>query len=57
MPGGVPVATVGINQAKNAGLLAVQILGVSDDILMKKLLEYKKQLENLSLAKNKKIKN
>jgi 5-(carboxyamino)imidazole ribonucleotide mutase len=57
MPGGVPVATVGINQAKNAGLLAVQILGVSDDILMKKLLEYKKQLENLSLSKNKKVKN
>jgi 5-(carboxyamino)imidazole ribonucleotide mutase len=57
MPGGVPVATVGINQAKNAGLLAVQILGVSDDILMKKLLEYKKQLEHISLAKNKKIKN
>lgn len=57
MPGGVPVATVGINQAKNAGLLAVQILGVSDKKLREKLLQYKKQLEKISLAKNKKIKN
>lgn len=57
MPGGVPVATVGINQAKNAGLLAVQILGVSDIKMQDKLLKYKKHLENLSLAKNKKIKN
>jgi 5-(carboxyamino)imidazole ribonucleotide mutase len=37
MPGGVPVATVAIGQAKNAGLLAVQILAVTDDTLRQKL--------------------
>jgi len=56
MPGGVPVATVGINQAKNAGLLAVEILGISDSALQKKLISYKKKMEKESLAKNKKIK-
>jgi 5-(carboxyamino)imidazole ribonucleotide mutase len=56
MPGGVPVATVGINQAKNAGLLAVEILGISDSVLQKKLITYKKKMEKESLAKNKKIK-
>ena len=44
MPPGVPVATVGINGSKNAGLLAVQILSVSDDKLAKKLLEFKKSM-------------
>lgn len=56
MPGGVPVATVGINQAKNAGLLAVEILGLNDSVLQKKLIAYKKKMEKESLAKNKKIK-
>ena len=37
MPGGVPVATVAIGQAKNAGLLAVQILAVTDDRLSQRL--------------------
>ncbi len=55
MPGGVPVATVGINQAKNAGLLAIQILATSDAHLQKKLLFYKKSLEESSLNKNKNI--
>lgn len=44
MPPGIPVATVGIDNAKNAGLLAVQILATSDELLEKKLLEYKKEL-------------
>ncbi|MBI2017628.1 5-(carboxyamino)imidazole ribonucleotide mutase [Candidatus Daviesbacteria bacterium] len=44
MPPGVPVATVGINNAKNAGLLAVQILATSDKELEKKLIEYKNKL-------------
>lgn len=44
MPPGVPVATVGINGAKNAGLLAVQILAISDKSLEKKLIQYKKGL-------------
>ncbi len=55
MPGGVPVATVGINQAKNAGLLAVQILGTSDPNLLKSLVRYKKNLEKTSLQKNEKL--
>lgn len=44
MPTGVPVATVAINGAKNAGLLAVQILATSDKDLENKLIEYKKRL-------------
>lgn len=55
MPGGVPVATVGINQAKNAGILAAQILAASDKNLLSKLIEYKKNLEEESLKKNEKI--
>jgi 5-(carboxyamino)imidazole ribonucleotide mutase len=39
MPGGVPVATVGINNSKNAGLLAARILGANNDELYQKLLE------------------
>ncbi len=55
MPGGVPVATVGINQAKNAGLLAVQILGTSNPDLLNRMAEYKKDLEKTSLLKNEKL--
>lgn len=44
MPSGVPVATVAINGAKNAGILAVQILATSDKVLEEKLIEYKKKL-------------
>ncbi|MDQ3072965.1 MAG: 5-(carboxyamino)imidazole ribonucleotide mutase [Bacteroidota bacterium] len=44
MPGGVPVATVALNGAKNAGLLAVQILGASDDNLGAQFQAYKDQL-------------
>lgn len=57
MPGGVPVATVGINQAKNAGLLAVQILASGDKKLLDKIIIYKKKLEKESIDKNKKLKN
>ncbi len=44
MPGGVPVATVAIGQAQNAGLLAVQILAVADGAIMQKLITYKGDL-------------
>lgn len=44
MPPGIPVATVAIDGAKNAGLLAVQILATSDKKLEEKLVEYKKKL-------------
>jgi 5-(carboxyamino)imidazole ribonucleotide mutase len=52
MPPGVPVATVGIGAAKNAGLLAMQILAVSDDRLRKEMLTYKDKLAEESRAKN-----
>ena len=46
MPGGVPVATVALSGAKNAGILAVEILGSSNNELLKKVVQYKKQLED-----------
>lgn len=55
MPGGVPVATVAIGQAKNAGLLAVQILATSDDLLLQRLMLYKAELAEQSRAKNKSV--
>ena len=57
MPGGVPVATVGINMAKNAGLLAVQILAASDETLLKKMIDYKKKMELESIKKNEMLKD
>ena len=45
MPNGVPVATVALNGAKNAGILAAQIIGISDLEITKKLVDYKSQLE------------
>jgi len=44
MPSGVPVATVAIGNAKNAGILAAQILATSDDSLAKKLIAYKAKM-------------
>lgn len=44
MPGGVPVGTLAIGAAKNAGLLAIQILGASDPALLQKMIDYKKTL-------------
>jgi 5-(carboxyamino)imidazole ribonucleotide mutase len=45
MPGGVPVATVALNGAKNAGILAAQIIGVKDRNIQEKILNYKNQLK------------
>ncbi len=45
MPAGVPVATVALNGAKNAGILAAQIIASADDTVSQKLAEYKKDLE------------
>jgi len=56
MPYGVPVATVAINNAKNAGLLAVSILSVSDKKLLEKMIQFKNKIKRESLNKNKKIK-
>jgi 5-(carboxyamino)imidazole ribonucleotide mutase len=53
MPPGVPVATVGINAAKNAGILAAQILATGDEKLQKALADFKVKLMEESRAKNK----
>lgn len=44
MPGGVPVATVALNGAKNAGILAAQILAASDKVMLEKILTFKERL-------------
>ncbi|MGX7690185.1 5-(carboxyamino)imidazole ribonucleotide mutase [Flectobacillus roseus] len=46
MPSGVPVATVALNGAKNAGILAVQMLGIENPTIAETLAEYKKQLRS-----------
>ena len=45
MPNGVPVATVALNAAKNAGILAAEILGTYDEAVSKKLMEFKKEMK------------
>lgn len=50
MPNGVPVATVALNAATNAGILATQILATSNNELAQKLIDYKKELETAVLA-------
>ncbi|MCX6752178.1 MAG: 5-(carboxyamino)imidazole ribonucleotide mutase [Candidatus Nomurabacteria bacterium] len=55
MPPGVPVATVGINSAKNAGLLAIQMLALSDKNLDDKLVAYKNKLEKDTKIKSEKL--
>ena len=55
MPAGIPVATVGIDNARNAALLAVQILALSDEALMTALLEFRKKLADASRQKTAKI--
>lgn len=56
MPSGVPVATVAINGAKNAAILAAQIIGTQDKVISKKLIGFKEQIKKESLDKNKNIK-
>ncbi|MBE6860021.1 MAG: 5-(carboxyamino)imidazole ribonucleotide mutase [Ruminococcus sp.] len=55
MPPGVPVATVGINGAKNAAILAVQMLAVSDDTLADKIAENKKAMADVVIEKDAKL--
>src|SRR5476651_1917655 len=45
MPNGIPVATVALNAAKNAGILAAQILSTADEFLVQKLIVYKENLK------------
>ena len=55
MPSGVPVATVAIDGAENAGLLAAQMLAIADDSLFRKLQEKKEQMRQKVMEKDKKL--
>ena len=55
MPNGVPVATVALNAARNAGIIAAQIVGTSDENVAGKIKTYKEQLEKSVLDKAKNI--
>ncbi|MDR9404542.1 MAG: 5-(carboxyamino)imidazole ribonucleotide mutase [Halothece sp. Uz-M2-17] len=55
MPGGIPVATVAINNAKNAGLLAIQILAAFDNSLLQKVENYRQELEQSVMEKQKQL--
>lgn len=57
MPGGIPVATVALNGAKNAGILAASILATSDEELLRKMIYYKEELKNEVLLKVEKMKS
>jgi len=52
MPGGVPVATVALNGAKNAGILAAQIVSAGDAQLLERIIEYKNGLRDKVLSKS-----
>lgn len=56
MPAGIPVATVSIGGAKNAGILAARILGTTDKALEQKLVDFGKSLEALVAEKNEQLK-
>ena len=55
MPNGVPVATVALNGAKNAGILAAQIIGLSDEVISQKLVDYKNRLEKKVIDSEKEL--
>ena len=55
MPGGIPLATLPENGAKNAGLLAIEILALSDEGLAKKYQDYKQALHDSVIATDKKL--
>ncbi len=56
MPNGVPVATVALNGAKNAGILAAEIIGAFDEIISQKIIDYKNSLSNEVIEKVEKMK-
>jgi len=57
MPGGIPVATVGINAADNAALLAMEILALKDADMTAKLKAYRQDMEAAVLEKDRKVRN
>ena len=56
MPGGVPVATVALDGAQNAGILAAQIIGSADKKIQNKIIEYKEGLKNKVIEGSKNLK-
>jgi 5-(carboxyamino)imidazole ribonucleotide mutase len=57
MPQGIPVATVGLDAARNAGILAIQMLGTGDKEIVKKLVDFKKGLADKIVKANEELKN
>lgn len=57
MPGGVPVATVALDGAKNAGILAAQILGASDPKIQQQIIDYKTSLKEKVIEGAKRVQN
>ena len=55
MPGGVPVATVALNGAKNAGILAAQIIGSANEKVLARIVAYKEALKTKVIASSKKL--
>jgi 5-(carboxyamino)imidazole ribonucleotide mutase len=56
MPPGIPVATVGVDGARNAGILAAQILGTGDPAILEKMLKFKKNLASKIVKANEELK-
>jgi 5-(carboxyamino)imidazole ribonucleotide mutase len=56
MPPGIPVATVGVNAAQNAGILAAQIIGTGDKAVMKEVVNYKESLKKKIVEANEELK-
>ncbi len=56
MPPGIPVATVGLDGARNAGILAVQILATGNDQIMSKMLAFKEELKDKIIQANEELK-
>ncbi|TVR85361.1 MAG: 5-(carboxyamino)imidazole ribonucleotide mutase [Saprospirales bacterium] len=56
MPGGVPVATVALDGAKNAGILAAQIIGSSDPAVLQKILDFKERMKQQVAEKARRLK-
>jgi len=55
MPPGIPVATVAVNGALNAAILAVQMMATGDELLMQKLIEYKEGLKQKIVKANEEL--
>jgi 5-(carboxyamino)imidazole ribonucleotide mutase len=56
MPPGIPVATVGVNAAQNAGILAAQIIATGDKVIMAEVVKYKESLKKKIVQANEELK-